>query len=232
MNVIGIIPARGGSKGILRKNIQPLNGTPLIVRTIRTLSKAIGINNVYVSTDNEEIAAIAGKNGAGIIHRPTEIAGDTATSESAILNAIDVLEEKITPSDIIVFAQCTSPFTCSEEVKEAILMVQSAQYQSVFSAKLNHSFLWKLTSEGEVIGINHNKNNQRQRRQDLESNFLETGAFYVFKVDDFKKTQNRFCGRTGVVISKVNPIEIDEESDLVLAEAFAKFNEKTATKIT
>ena len=111
-------------------------------------------------------------------------------------------------------------------------MVQSAQYQSVFSAKLNHSFLWKLTSEGEVIGINHNKNNQRQRRQDLESNFLETGAFYVFKVDDFKKTQNRFCGRTGVVISKVNPIEIDEESDLVLAEAFAKFNEKTATKIT
>ena len=230
MNVVGIIPARGGSKGILKKNTQPVNGIPLVVRTIRALSDALGINNVYVSTDCEEIAKLASKNGASIIDRPSEIAGDTATSESAILNAIDVLENKKTPCDIIVFAQCTSPFTSSEEVKEAISMIKSSEYQSVFSAKLNHSFLWKLTSDGEMIGVNHNKNLQRQRRQDLENNYLETGAFYVFKADTFRKTQNRFCGKTGVVISKVNPIEIDEESDLVIAEAFAKFIEKSSVK--
>lgn len=230
MKVVGIIPARGGSKGILKKNIRPVNGIPLVVRTIRAISNAIGINNVYVSTDCEEIAETARSNGASIINRPLDIAGDTATSESAILNAIDVLENKKTPCDIIVFAQCTSPFTSSEEVKEAIHMVKSGEYQSVFSAKLNHSFLWKLTSDREMLGVNHDKNKQRQRRQDLEDNFLETGAFYVFKTDTFRETQNRFCGKTGAVISKVNIIEIDEESDLVLAEAFAKFNENTAKK--
>ena len=230
MNVIGIIPARGGSKGILNKNIQHVNGIPLIVRTIRALSQAIDLNNIYVSTDSDEIAEIARNNGARIIIRPSEIAGDTATSESAILNAIDVLEDKETPCDIIVFAQCTSPFISSEEVNEAISMIKSGDYQSVFSAKLNHSFLWKLTSDREMLGVNHDKNKQRQRRQDLEDNFLETGAFYVFKADTFKNTQNRFCGKTGAIISRVNSIEIDEESDLVLAEAFAKIIENTAMK--
>ena len=224
MNVIGIIPARGGSKGIFKKNIQPVDGIPLVVRTVHALSEAIGSNNVYVSTDSHEIAEMASENGASIINRPSEIAGDTATSESAILNAIDFLEDKKTPFDIIVFAQCTSPFISSEEINEAISMINSGEYQSVFSAKLNHSFLWKFTSDRQMVGVNHDKNMQRQRRQDLEDNFLETGAFYVFKADIFRKTQNRFCGKTGAVISKVNPIEIDEESDLVLAEAFAIFN--------
>ena len=230
MNVIGIIPARGGSKGILKKNIQPVNGIPLVVRTINALSEAIGLINVYVSTDSDEIAKIASRNGASIINRPSEIAGDTATSESAILHAIDALEDKKTPCDIIVFAQCTSPFISSEEVKEAIGMINSGAYQSVFSAKFNHSFLWTLTSDGEVIGVNHSKNLQRKRRQDLANNFLETGAFYVFKKDSFRKTQNRFCGKTGVVISKVNSVDIDEPSDLVIADAFAKFIEKTTIK--
>lgn len=230
MNVIGIIPARGGSKGILKKNIQPVNGIPLVVRTINALSEAIGLINVYVSTDSDEIAEIASKNGASIINRPSEIAGDTATSESAILHAIDVLEDKKKPCDIIVFAQCTSPFISSEEVKEAVSMIKSGEFQSVFSAKSNHSFLWTLTSDGEMKGVNHSKNLQRQRRQDLANNFLETGAFYVFKGDSFRKTQNRFCGKTGIVISKVNPIDIDEASDLVIAEAFAKFIEKETIK--
>lgn len=228
MTVIGIIPARGGSKGILKKNIQPVDGVPLVARTIHALSEAIGLNNVYVTTDSHEIAEIASKNGASVINRPSEISGDTATSESAILNAIDFLEDKKTPLDIIVFAQCTSPFISSEEITEAISMIDSGEYQSVFAAKLNHSFLWKLTSDRQMIGVNHDKNMQRQRRQELEGNFLETGAFYVFKADAFKETQNRFCGKTGAIISKVNPIEIDEQSDLELAEAFAIFNKSRA----
>ena len=94
MKVISIIPARGGSKGILKKNIIDVAGKPLIAWTIEQSINTDIINKTYVSTENMEIAKISQKYGAEIIWRPEEICGDLATSESAILHALDYLKEK------------------------------------------------------------------------------------------------------------------------------------------
>jgi len=104
INIVALIPARGGSKGVLGKNIRKFNGKPLITHSIEYAKSCNLVNSVYVSTDDENISVISSDSGAKIIDRPSKISGDTATTESAIEHAISTL--KITP-DIIVLLQAT-----------------------------------------------------------------------------------------------------------------------------
>ena len=108
-----IIPARGGSKGVPRKNTLPLGGRPLIVWTIEAARRSRFIDEVFVSTDDPEIAEIAENHGASVIARPQRISGDSASSEEALLHAIST-NEKCGRADIIVFLQCTAPLTATE----------------------------------------------------------------------------------------------------------------------
>ena len=110
---LALIPARGGSKGIPGKNLQTVGGVPLVCRSIRAALASNGVGRVVVSTDDEAIAAAAETEGAEVIQRPAEIAGDTASSESALLHALDVLEKQGPLEAEMVFLQCTSPFTLS-----------------------------------------------------------------------------------------------------------------------
>ena len=116
MRCVAVIPARGGSKGVPRKNVRPLGGSPLVARTIAAARAARLVDAVYVSTDDAEVAAASRAAGAEVIDRPAEISGDDASSESALLHALEMIEAEGDPVGALVFLQCTSPFTTPEEI--------------------------------------------------------------------------------------------------------------------
>jgi N-acylneuraminate cytidylyltransferase len=224
-----IIPARGGSIGLPGKNLARVGGVPLIARAVRAALAAERIGRVVVTTDDDAIAEAARAAGAEIVDRPAELAGSEASSESALLHALEVLGLETRPSAapppadaITVFIQATSPFIDPRDLDAAIARVAAGERDVVFSAAPTHVFLW-LADEGAraAIGVNHDAAH-RQRRQDRQPEFAETGAFYVFRTDGFTHAGHRFHGRVG--IQPVHPdhaIEIDDAADLERARVLA-----------
>lgn len=215
---IAIIPARGGSKGVPRKNLRRVGGVPLIARAIASAREAARIDRVIVSTDDAEIAAVAREWGAEVVDRPAELSGDAASSESALEHALDALNERGIRTGILVFLQATSPFIDPNDLDAAVARVAAGESDSVFSAVESWGFLWRLGVDG-ASGINHAAAT-RPRRQDRELEYLETGAFYVMDAAGFRRERHRFFGRVGIaVVAERTAIEIDTEEQLALAEA-------------
>ena len=207
-----MIPARGGSKGIPRKNLQPVGGVPLVVRAIRAAQAASGVDRVVVSTDDDEIAAVAISAGATVVHRPADLSGDTASSESALLHALDELGTGV---EVLVFIQPTSPFIDHDALDAAIERVRDGEEDVVFSAFETYAFLWAA----DGTGVNHDAAT-RPRRQDREPHFQETGAFYVLNAAGFRAAGHRFFGRVGIAVTaEQSAIEIDSIEQLELAKA-------------
>jgi N-acylneuraminate cytidylyltransferase len=225
MTTVAIIPARGGSKQVPRKNVQKVGGVPLVARAVHAALAADGIDLVAVSTDDAEIAAISEAAGARVIPRPVEIAGDTATSESAILHALDELAASGVDVDVVAFLQATSPFIPSEALASAVALVRSGEADSVFSAHETYGFLWRRDAGGAAAAINHEAAH-RPRRQDREPHYLETGAFYVFSAAGFRESRHRFFGRIAIAeVPEWTAIEIDDEHQLRIARSLAALHE-------
>lgn len=215
--VLVVIPARGGSKGLPGKNLLTVGGFPLIVRAVRSSRQCARVDAVVVSTDDHEIAESARSAGADIVDRPAELAGDTATSESALLHALDAVG--IEP-DVVVLLQATSPFIDPVDLDAAIERVLTGDWDVVFSARRTHVFLWREGVDG-ATGVNHDSS-VRLRRQDSEPQYQETGAFYVMRTAGLREHGHRFFGRVGIqVVPDRAAIEIDSEADLELARALA-----------
>ncbi|WP_203136369.1 acylneuraminate cytidylyltransferase [Microbacterium sp. JZ31] len=224
--VVAIIPARGGSKGVPRKNVLPVAGVPLVARAVTSALRSGSVDHVYVSTDDTEIAAVATAAGASVIHRPAEIAGDTASSESAILHAMDEIEAGGVAISTVVFLQATSPFIPAEGIAEAVELVDGGGFDSAFSAFETYGFLWRRGAEGTAEAINHQAHH-RPRRQDREPHYLETGAFYVFSAAGFRAAGHRFFGRIGIVeVPERSAIEIDDATQFAMAGALAHLIEQ------
>lgn len=211
---VAVIPARGGSKGLPRKNIVDFCGKPLIAWTIEQARQVLG--RVYVSTDDAQIAAVAGQWGAGIIHRPNRISGDRATSEAAWQHA----GENIGSWDIMVGLQCTSPIREPRDVSEALIKFRRESLDSLFTATtVEDRFVWRFNGGLESITYDWRK---RRRRQQLERQYLETGSFYIFRPDVLRKG-NRLGGKIGChVMAKHKAFQIDTEEDLKLAEVIMR----------
>lgn len=217
---VAIIPARGGSKGIPRKNLRRVGGVPLVARAIAAARAAERIGRVVVSTDDGEIAAVAREWGAEVIERPARLSGDSASSESAVTHALDVLDRSGTPVGVVVFLQATSPFIDPRDLDAAVARVQEGPEDCVFSAVPFWGFLWEPGDTG-VRPIGHDAAH-RSRRQDREPQFLETGAFYVMVAPGFREAGSRFFGRCGVaIVAECDAVEIDTEAQLELAAALA-----------
>lgn len=120
--VVAVIPARGGSKGVPGKNLRRVGGVSLVARAAASCLAAGSIDEVYVSTDDDEVAAEARAAGGSVIDRPADLAGDLASSESALLHALDVLGAAGRSVDIVVFVQCTSPFIAASDLDAAVAM--------------------------------------------------------------------------------------------------------------
>ena len=217
MSVVAIIPARGGSKQVPRKNVLPVGGVPLIQRAIATALRSERIDRVVVTTDDREIAGLARAAGARLVDRPAALAGDSASSEVALLHAIDALAPD---AEVIVFLQATSPFIDAEAIDRAVERVRSGREDVVFSAVETYGFLWQHADAG-AVGVNHD-HRSRPRRQDREPHFLETGAFYVMDAAGFKQAGHRFFGRIGFESTpESGAVEIDTVDQLALAQAIA-----------
>ena len=223
MESLAIIPARGGSKGIPRKNVRQLAGKPLIAHTIECAQSSKSITKVIVSTDDTEIAAISKQYGAEVIWRPVEISGDTASSETALLHVLESLKntDNYQP-DIIVFLQCTSPLTSPEDIDGTVQILLDEDADSAFTATPFHYFLWKIDQNGEAVGINHDKR-IRPMRQEREPQYIETGAVYAMRTEGFLKAKHRFFGKTAIyVMPTERRLEIDEPVDFEVAEVLVR----------
>jgi CMP-N-acetylneuraminic acid synthetase len=219
MSVLAIVPARGGSKGIPGKNIVPVGGIPLVARAVASAINTPSIDRVIVSTDSAAIAECAARAGARVMERDAEISGDSASSESALLDVLDRLDAAGEPiPEILVFIQATSPFIDPHDLSYGISMVASGTVDVAFSAVETFAFLWAEGSNG-AVAVNHNAE-KRPRRQDRAPHFRETGAFYVMRTAGFRDVGFRFFGRIGMVqVRELTSLEIDGPDELALAAA-------------
>ena len=220
-NIIAIIPARGGSKGLPHKNLLSFNGEPLVVHSINYAKECSLVNNIYVSTDDDEIASVSSNSGASIIQRPSELSGDTATTESAIEHVLSTLEVK---PDIIILLQATSPFRPKKSLKVALDKFIKNSFDSLLSISPTHKFFW-LIDKNNNINPKYNYLN-RPRRQDLkkdEMSFIENGSLYIFTYEHFISLKNRLGGKIGYIeFNEKYSHEIDTELDFNFLEAMVK----------
>ncbi|MCR8574873.1 acylneuraminate cytidylyltransferase [Streptomyces sp. Isolate_219] len=229
--VVAVIPARGGSKGVPAKNLAAVGGVPLVARAVRECRAARLVTDVVVSTDDAGIAAAARGAGAVVIRRPGDIAGDTATSEAAVLHAMDAYEaEQGARVDAVLLVQCTSPFIVREDIDGVAAAVVEGGADSALTVAPFHGFVWR-DAEAEVTGadataaggygVNHDKS-FRPRRQDRPQDLLETGAAYAMDAAGFRTSGHRFFGRTELVrTDPARVLEIDDPHDLARARALA-----------
>ncbi|MYX06944.1 NTP transferase domain-containing protein [Streptomyces sp. SID8375] len=229
--VVAVIPARGGSKGVPAKNLAAVGGVPLVARAVRECRAARLVTDVVVSTDDAGIAAAARGAGAVVIRRPGDIAGDTATSEAAVLHAMDAYEaEQGARVDAVLLVQCTSPFIAREDIDGVAAAVVEGGADSALTVAPFHGFVWR-DAEPEVggndaaadggHGVNHDKS-FRPRRQDRPQDLLETGAAYAMDAAGFRTSGHRFFGRTELVrTDPARVLEIDDPHDLARARALA-----------
>ena len=218
--VLAIIPARGGSKGIPRKNVRPLGGVPLIAHTIRQAANTPSITRIVVSTDDQEIGAVAKEHGAEVVWRPADLSGDTASSESALVHVLEMLRsrEGYEPS-LVVFLQATSPLRRPDDIERAIDTLRREGADSLFSACRVEGFVWRRTRGGDDLASFSYDHRQRPRRQDAPEDMIENGSIYVFRPSILLEQKNRLGGRIAVyLMSPLDSFQIDEPDDLELME--------------
>ena len=246
--VLAVIPARGGSKGVPAKNLAPVGGVPLVARAVRECRASRLVTDVVVSTDDQAIAAAARQAGAEVVLRPAAIAGDTATSEAAVLHAMDAHEALHGSAvDVVLLVQCTSPFIVREDVDGIVNAIVANGADTAHTVAPFHGFVWRdADDEATAVveparseevggatkvanstvasggyGVNHDKS-FRPRRQDRPQDFLETGAVYGMDAVGFRKVGHRFFGRTELVrTDPARVLEIDDPPELARARALA-----------
>ena len=221
--VAAIILARGGSKGVPRKNIIDFCGKPLIVWTIEQLQQAKGVDSIWVSSDSEEILSISQTCGAETIHRPADISSDEATSESGWLHALEIIERKTGIVDIVIAPQVTSPLREPEDIERGLRNFQEQECDSMFSCSIAEDlYFWEKMLDGTLRSINYDYKN-RHRRQDISKQYIENGSFYLFKPEVLRQYNNRFGGKIGFTQMKFwKMFEIDSTEDIKMCEALMK----------
>lgn len=191
MYTVAIIPARGGSKGLKEKNIYPVAGKPLLAWSVLQALASASIDKVFVTTDDDAIANVASAYGAEVIVRPPELAGDKASSESAILHAAGVIEKEYAmPISTIVFLQATSPLRKPGDIDRAVELFLREEADSLISVtRADDLTLWESRA-GKWESVNFDYRN-RGMRQDRPTQFIENGSIYIFKPETLLAFGNR-----------------------------------------
>jgi N-acylneuraminate cytidylyltransferase len=209
--VNALIPLRKGSKSIPGKNIKTIAGKPLCQWVLESAINCEVIDNVYVSTDGEEIKAVVEslRLGVKIISRSPECATDEATTESVIFDFISQVD-----SDIIITIQATSPQLTTQDLNLALQQFKSENLDSMLTAVRSKRFYWS----DDHKPINYNPM-QRPRRQDFNGTLMENGAFYITKREILEQYKCRLGGKIGIyVMNESTATEIDEPDDWLRVE--------------
>jgi len=216
--VVAVIPARGGSKGIPRKNLLDTCGIPLLAWSILQAKEAELIDSIWVSSDSQEILSVAKEYGANVINRPADLSGDEASSESAWLHGLDQLDSYGKEVELVVGMQATSPVREPVDLDRGIEKVRREGLDSLLSVvEAREYFLWRTGDAGpESVSYDYQA---RKRRQLNQPHYLENGSFYVFRPETIRRFNNRLGGRIGIhVMESHKGVEIDSLAEAKLAE--------------
>ena len=228
--VYAIIPARGGSKGVPKKNIKELNGTPLINYSIEYALSSAYIDAIIITTDCEDIKNKINNSFTElrkiiILDRPSELATDEATTESAIEHVIK--SKTFKKEDVLVLLQPTSPLRPKDSLNEILEKFIDQNYDSLLTLSPIHPLTWKINNNNIECMYDYLN---RPRRQDIEPKdyiYDENGSVYVFSVDNFKKTNNRLGKKIGYFIFPEDyGKQIDTQLDFNILESISKYLEK------
>lgn len=224
MKFLTIIPARGGSKGIPKKNIIDVSGKPLIAYTIEPAIQALQeglVDKVIVSTDSEEIAEAARKYGAEVpFLRPGSISGDKAKSIEFIQHAMQYYDAQGEQFDAVLLLQPTSPLRTLEDIREAIHLYKESDNDSLISCYeeeyINDLVIYKLDKDGKTsipVSPLHNKG---VRRQDHGSTYVRNGCIYITRRDLTEKGFVIGDNPLMLVMEKNRSVNVDTLEDLEL----------------
>ena len=229
MKQYAFIFARGGSKGLPRKNIKPLCGKPLIIYSIETALKVANISKVFVSTDDPQIADIAVKAGAEVIHRPVELALDNSPEWTAWQHAVTWVIERYGAFDQFVSLPATSPLRSVTDVEAATTKLrQSGADICISTTPANRSPFFNMVKEtesGNVVLVNDSASGV-YRRQDAPTVYDITTVVYAVKPDYILQQSSLFAGNVvHTIVPKERAIDIDDIYDFKLAEAILSTRE-------
>lgn len=220
-NVLAIITARGGSKGVPRKNVRALGGEPLIIYSIEAAKNCPFVNRVVVTTDDQEIRKICLKAGTEVVDRPKELATSSASSESAVLHALQVLGAKGGLEDHIVLLQPTSPLRSASHLTDCLEKYFKANSQCSISVCENEHHPYKsflLGDDDSLIPLRHEKD-LCQPRQMLPKTLRQNGAIYAVTVKLFLEKQTFFIPPVLPYLMEIkDSVDIDTELDFKVCE--------------
>lgn len=223
-----IIPARGGSKGIPRKNIKFLNGKPLIHYTIEAAQNIFDTSRICVSTEDSEINSVAKQTGLNYQYiRPDYLATDTSSSREVVLDVIKYYESQEFEFESIILLQPTSPFRTSEHILEAINLFESLNCEMVVSVKETKcNPYFNLFEENETGNLELAKKGNFTSRQNAPKTYEYNGAIYIFSKETIQSKQfSEFERIKKYEMSEIDSVDLDEPLDWKLAELI--LNEKT-----
>ena len=225
--ILALIPARGGSKGIKRKNIRDLNGKPLIAYSILAARESRYIDEVFVSTEDEEIAAVAREYGASIpMMRPAGLAQDKSTTISVVCHAV---RNFISANewDALVLLQPTQPLRTAEDIDGAIEYFYGHDRQGLVSVSpvTDHPILMRRFEDGDRL-VRLLEQGSTVRRQDMPEYYRVNGAVYINAVEKIDEATSFNDNEIGYRMEQSHSVDIDEEADLAVAAFYLKHSEK------
>lgn len=230
MQKLIVVPARGGSKGIPGKNIYLVNGKPLLEYTLDMLEKvALEDTDIVVSTDSTEIKNIAERyKKVIVVDRPAEISGDEASTESALIHALNQQESKLNKKyQAVLTMQATSPLRCPETLKQFVEAYERSYpaYDAQLSLSEDRSDFWVSTDGNSFERLYKDAPRRRQERKPL---YVENSAYYITDADALRKT-NSVLGTcaNGFLISAIEAVDINEPIDIIIVESLLKERSQT-----
>lgn len=227
--ILGLIPARGGSKGIPRKNIKLLEGKPLLAWTIETALKAGCLDRVVLSTEDEDIAAVGRQFGCEVpFLRPRELALDDTPGIAPVLQALRWLAEQegYTP-EFVMLLQPTSPFRTSRQINEVVAMAQEPSFRSFDSivsvVEPEHPPQWMYISHGDGRLSPLLANDFAYRRQELPRTYALNGALYLTRTSVLRRAESFLVEHTkGYLMDRWTSLDLDTVEDWLLAESYIR----------
>jgi len=235
VNCLAVIPCRGGSKGVHRKNLREVGGIPLVAHTINAANASTLITRTIVSTDDDEIASVAKEYGGDVpFIRPEKYATDQAKSIDVVLHALNKCSEQFKEQyDYLILLQPTSPFRDNIHIDSAIkMLVGNKNAESLISVKevpneCNPHYIYKILDDNYCQPLIDSK--EIIRRQDQPKSYVRNGAIYVVKVPYLLQNESLMAERSlAYEMSDESSVNIDTELDLVIARSIAdkRVNEK------
>jgi len=226
--VIALIPARAGSKGVKKKNLRMVLGSPLLAHTIQAARDAVCVDQVYVSSDDPDALRLAREMGASIVQRAAEAATDSATANEVVIDFLHQLPEGLVAGNpYLVFLQPTSPLRKGRHIDAAFAAMSSVDSNiclSVTELKKTPFKSFTLTAEGRLQSL-FDEALTNANRQSLPAVFYPNGAIYIFPLAEFiARATIPSNGGVPYVMSELESVDIDTEEDLAMVEKLCRTN--------